>query len=127
MPEADIAFFRSLEQNPHRPDIGRSRDVVGQWLADDFIEFGSSGSVYDKPTILDALAMEPASGLEAAIESDDFAIRILSDDAVLLTYRTISRSSELGVERHALRSSIWQQIDGRWQMSFHQGTIVPNQ
>lgn len=39
MPEADIAFFRSLEQNPHHPDIGRSRDVVGQWLADDFIEF----------------------------------------------------------------------------------------
>ena len=126
MPQPDIAFFRSLEQNLHRPDIRRSRDVVGQWLTDDFIEFGSSGSVYDKPTILDALAMEPVSGYEAAIESVDFAMRVLSDDAVLLTYRTISRSSELGVERHALRSSIWQQIDGHWQMSFHQGTIVPN-
>ena len=122
----DMAFFRSLEQSLHRPEVRRSRKAVGESLADDFIEFGSSGSVYDKPTILDALANEPASSSDMAIESSDYAMRILSDDAVLLTYRTVSRSSELGMERHALRSSIWQQIDGRWQMSFHQGTIVPN-
>lgn len=122
----DMAFFRSLEQSLHRPEVRRSRKAVGESLADDFIEFGSSGSVYDKPTILDALANEPASSSDMAIESSDYAMRILSNDAVLLTYRTVSRSSELGMERHALRSSIWQQIDGRWQMSFHQGTIVPN-
>ncbi|MFE0014502.1 DUF4440 domain-containing protein [Mesorhizobium sp. NPDC059054] len=124
--QPDIAFFRSLEQSLHRPDIRRSRNAVGEWLADDFVEFGSSGSIYDKPTILDALAKEPIANSDAAIESDDFRMRVLSADAVLLTYRTVSRSSELGIERHALRSSIWQQIDGRWQMSFHQGTIVPN-
>lgn len=122
----DMAFFRSLEQSLHRPEVRRSRKAVGESLADDFIEFGSSGSVYDKPTILDALANEPASSSDMAIESSDYAMRILSNDAVLLTYRTVSRSSELGMERHALRSSIWQQIDGRWQVSFHQGTIVPN-
>ncbi|MCG7503528.1 nuclear transport factor 2 family protein [Mesorhizobium retamae] len=77
MPEPDIAFFRSLEQNLHCPDIRRSRDVVGQWLADDFIEFGSFGSVYDKPAILDALAKEPVSGFEPTIESDDFAMQVL--------------------------------------------------
>lgn len=124
--QLDVAFFRFLEQSLHRPDVRRSRNAVGEWLAEDFVEFGSSGSVYDKPTILNALAEEPTSSSDTAIESSDYAMRILSADAVLLTYRTVSRSSELGMERHALRSSIWQQIGGRRQMSFHQGTIVPN-
>jgi hypothetical protein len=49
-------------------------------------------------------------------------IRSAIEEVVLVTYRSVSRDPVSGKERHALRSSIWKLIDGRWQMTFHQGT-----
>ncbi|WP_370676933.1 DUF4440 domain-containing protein [Pleomorphomonas sp. PLEO] len=56
----------------------------------------------------------------------EFAVHSIASDAVLVTYRSSRRRSDGTVGKSTLRSSIWKLIDGRWQMLFHQGTIVPS-
>jgi hypothetical protein len=90
---------------------------VDQLLADDFIEIGRSGRIYDKAQVLASLAAE--SGV-LAVETDKFEFRELTDSIVLLTY--FSRTTDETNSRASLRSSIWQKIGSRWQMRFHQGT-----
>jgi hypothetical protein len=90
---------------------------VDRLLADDFMEIGRSGRLYDKAQILSALGAE--SGV-LAVETDNFKFRPIADGVVLLTYFT--RTTDDAGSYSALRSSIWKQIDGRWQMLFHQGT-----
>ncbi|SFM47684.1 hypothetical protein SAMN04487943_1219 [Gracilibacillus orientalis] len=50
----------------------------------------------------------------------DFDIHPLSSDCVLATYRVKDKTRK----QDPLRSTIWKFIDGRWQMFFHQGTII---
>jgi hypothetical protein len=120
----DIDFFRNLEQKLHRPEIRRSPDAVCALLADEFIEFGSSGTVYDKASIIEALSEEPVAAAALIPEVHHFAVQSIASDAVLVTYQS-SRYLDGTAKRVTLRSSIWKLIDGRWQMLFHQGTIVP--
>lgn len=48
----------------------------------------------------------------------DFNVKLLASDIVLATYRTLrNKDSNL-----VLRSSIWKNIQGHWQLIFHQGT-----
>lgn len=121
----DLEFFRSLEQKLHRPEVRRSSDAVRALLADEFIEFGSSGTVYDKVSIVEALAGESTAEMALVLDVHDFAVHSISPGAVLVTYRSTRRHNDGAVERTTLRSSIWKLIDGRWQTLFHQGTIVP--
>lgn len=114
--------IRALEEALHRHEIRHSRKAVEALLADDFIEFGSSGAVYHRQQIIDLLAQEEG-GDEGALLAHDYALRMLADDTVLLTYRT-QRTTPDGIERHVLRSSIWQRTDAGWKMLFHQGTVV---
>ncbi len=123
--DADTELFRALEQKLHRPEIRRSPDAVGALLAEGFIEFGSSGRVYDRTSIIEALASESPSEAALVPEVHDFAVHPIAPDAVLVTYRSSRHRADGTVERTTLRSSIWTLIDGRWQMLFHQGTIVP--
>ncbi|MBE9524666.1 MAG: DUF4440 domain-containing protein [Chloroflexi bacterium] len=110
--------IRSLEQSLLTRETRSSSELLNQLLADDFLEFGSSGSVYDKQQIIDSLSVES----EIEIFMQDFDAKLLSPDLILATYRTInSTDSQL---RHTLRSSIWEFSAGRWQMVFHQGTPV---
>lgn len=124
----DLAFFQALEESLHQAETRRSADRLRELLADGFVEFGASGNVYGKTQVTTALAQESASGKDAAsIEAYDFAMRAIAADTVLLTYRSTRRSVGQDQARHALRSSLWQLIDGRWQMLFHQGTIIPEE
>lgn len=120
----DLETFQALEESLHQAEIRKSPDKVRELLADGFVEFGSSGNVYGKAEVVAALAEEAAQESDpVSISAYDFALRTVMADTVLLTYRSKRRVS--GRERHALRSSLWQFIDGRWQMIFHQGTIIP--
>lgn len=129
MPDSgiDIEFFRRLEQSLHRPEIRGSRDAVSALLAEDFREFGSSGRVYEKAIVVEALAQEaPAAHLPPPVILD-FAVQALAPNVVLVTYRSVRPSHGDDAERAVLRSSIWQQVGGSWLMLFHQGTPVPPQ
>jgi hypothetical protein len=117
-PEVDI--LRGLEEALLKPEVRRSADEVGRLLADDFIEFGSSGRVFDKAQIIEALGREtPDPAIRIVLT--DFSARQLAPAVMLVTYRTI-RSGTSAPQGYRLRSSIWKLMEGRWQMVFHQGT-----
>ncbi len=105
-----------LELGLHDPDVRRSQANIAALLADGFVEFGSSGRVYTKSETMAALVAESP----ADIRADGFVAKELALGVVLVTYRTIAAGAE------ALRSSIWVDDSGRWQMVFHQGTNVPS-
>ena len=117
-PEADL--LRHLEEELLRPEVRKSADQVGRLLADDFIEFGSSGLVFDKSQIIEALQHETPDPAIRVILTD-FNARGLAPGVVLVTYRT-EQSGPTAPSGYRLRSSIWKLREGRWQMVFHQGT-----
>lgn len=90
------------------------RSALEPLFADEFVEFGASGRVYDKTAILDALTASPR--FESVRTVEDFTPRALAAGVVLVTYR-IPQSS-------TLRSSIWRRMDDRWVLVFHQATKV---
>lgn len=90
-------------------------------LADGFVEFGASGTVYNRATIINLLLQENDSGNDD-LKTTNYAMTTISDDAVLLTYDS-ERNQTDGAKRHVLRSSIWKRNEDRWQMLFHQGTL----
>jgi len=120
-PEAD--HLRGLEEALLKPEVRRSADQVGRLLADDFIEFGSSGRVFDKAQVIEALKQE-APDAAMGIVLTDFSARQLAPEVMLVTYRT-HLSGPNAQPGYKLRSSIWALLQGRWQMAFHHGTPGP--
>lgn len=110
--------LRELEERLLRPGFRRSRPAVSALLAEDFIEYGSSGRIFDKQQILDLLGAEP----EQRIAIAQFEARPLSADVVLVTYRSIRPDGPPEPGAAFLRSSLWVRRQGRWQIVFHQGT-----
>jgi hypothetical protein len=111
------AQLRHLEEQLLQPEVRASAERVGALLAEDFVEFGSSGQVFDRNQIMKLLREEnPTKRSLSKFEST-----VLSDSIVLVTYRA-TRNSKPPV--HTLRSSIWRLSNGQWQMVFHQGTLA---
>jgi hypothetical protein len=106
--------LRQLEVKLHDPAV-RSSERASQLLADDFVEFGSSGRIYAKATILALLATEAP----VTISASQFSVRRLGTDTALLTYVSRRHAS---TDAFYLRSSIWQLQNDRWRIVFHQGT-----
>jgi aminoglycoside 6'-N-acetyltransferase len=103
-------LIEALEQSLLDPCVRQSTGQLNKLIADDFLEFGSSGKVYNKQ---DCIKPDETSRKFAVSE---FKIKELSKDVTLATYKT----TEDGIA--ALRSSIWKRYDGEWKMIFHQGT-----
>ena len=91
-------------------------------LADNFIEFGASGRIFNKTTILEDLKNEPP---RPASTLTDFATREISHTTILATYKATRRNLAGEITGQTLRSSLWIHLDGRWQITFHQGTPIP--
>ncbi|MGR6127055.1 nuclear transport factor 2 family protein [Paenibacillus sp. SER-28] len=86
-------------------------------LANDYIEYGSSGKKYNKSLQLIFLNNRaPLNYIPFMITN--FKIKLLSSEFVHTTYCTES----IDDGNRSLRSSIWKLNDGQWQMFFHQGT-----
>jgi len=107
-----------LEELMAKPEVRRSPEELARLLAEDFREFGSSGRVFDKGQIIDALQNQPPVQLWL----DEFHVESLAPDVALVTYRGNCRFSGSDQVSHSLRSSIWRNRDGRWEVVFHQGT-----
>ncbi|PON17247.1 DUF4440 domain-containing protein [Candidatus Entotheonella serta] len=112
--------LRDLEERLFQPDVRQSAVAVAELLADGCVEFGSSGRVYSRESILEALRHEAP----AQRSLTDFKTLVLAPDVVLVTYRAVCQLGHEASPITSLRSSIWQRIDGRWQMRFHQGTVA---
>lgn len=103
-----------------QPEVRQAAEEVAWLLAEGFVEFGSSGRVYSRDEIIEALRHE--SPMQRSLTH--FKTLVLAPDVVLVTYRAVRQSGHVTPPESSLRSSIWQRIDGRWQMMFHQGTVA---
>ena len=116
--QALLDYLRQLEERLAQPEVRRSPEQLAELLADDFREFGSSGRVFTKAEIINALQDQAPCQLTL----EDCRAVILAPDIVLLTYRGICRFAHSDKDSYSLRSSIWRRQNGRWQVLFHQGT-----
>jgi hypothetical protein len=114
--------LRQLEERLLDPAVRRDSALVSALLADDFVEFGSSGRIFDKATTLVDLKNEPT---RPASLLSDFSIRELAPNVILATYKATRRSLSGEPIGQSRRSSIWIHLNGKWQITFHQGTPIP--
>jgi len=111
--------LQAMETEMRLPE-NRVPDVLSKLLAPEFVEFASSGRALTKSECLAAVqAQAPVS-----MTTSDFKVLMLADTVGLVTYR-VTRHGEQPVQ--SIRSSLWQQRAGTWQLVFHQGTVVPAQ
>ena len=112
----------ALEVGLLDPTVRRSATQLADLLAPDFVEFGSSGEVYTKEEMIAQLLRETDGGSSVERTGEDFVVRWLGNGSALLTYRA-SRNDQDG-QTTSLRASIWRHFNARWQLIFHQGTII---
>ncbi len=94
------------------------RSYMETILAGDFIEFGRSGRRYTRE---ETLAVPVGNAIDIVLPLPDFAVRMITDDVALVTYRSEIRSGE--VAEIGNRASLWRcDSAGRWLLVFHQGT-----
>ena len=117
--ERATALIRGLEESLLDAAVRRDGDRLRKLLAEDFLEFGSSGRVWTRRSIIDLLATE-MNFFPPAIE--EFRCSFLTDNVALVTYRTVRADAKSGEQLVSLRSSVWTRQDGEWRMRFHQGT-----
>lgn len=106
--------LRQLEEELFNTNTRKSGRVE-ELLAVNFVEFGSSGQVYDKDQIVSALKTETPS----KITGHEFQVTRLAPDTALLTYRACHHAVPA---IYSLRSSVWQRVNRRWRIVFHQAT-----
>ena len=83
-------------------------------IADDFMEFGSSGKIFYKKDVVETVLKRSHNNMKIS----DFKIKLIEENTALATYRGIKKESE------TLRSSIWKFKGGSWHIIFHQGTKI---
>lgn len=105
-----------------KSEVRKSAERINELLAEDFIEFTSSGNVafYEVGEVF----QEKNDNTELDWEIKDFILRELSDKCVLAMYKVIKHDEIDESKKYSLRSSIWKDIDGHWKMIFHQGTLT---
>jgi len=108
--------IRELEERLLAPHVRADAEQLAPLLADDFLEFGSSGRVWTRAAVLEELPAEHPFSSSVR----DFRVRRLAPYLVLATYRLTVDTGD--ATRHSLRSSIWVRRSEQWQMLFHQGT-----
>jgi len=111
--------IRQLEERLVNPAVRKSEMELNELFADEFVEVGSSGKIYDERQTIQTLLEE--SGFRVMMTN--FKILVLSADCVLLSYRAaISFNTDETKTVFSLRSSIWKRNGDQWQIIFHQGT-----
>src|SRR5260370_37284070 len=100
---SEARLLRELEERLLQPSVRAAADQVVMLLADEFIEFDSSGRVYNKQQIVELLQQEQGQGSQPTVT--DFSARRLAADVILLTYRILGT--------RPIRSSIWKFTNGQ--------------
>src|SRR4051812_13433093 len=80
-----------LETDLLKPEIRRNLETLSTLLADEFCEFGTSGQIYTRQQVIDALQTETPTQFSVT----DLSVSVLTEDVALVRYRT-SRHSESG-------------------------------
>jgi hypothetical protein len=101
----------------------RDFSAVEAVLADGFHEIGSSGRLFSKSEVLDAI--QEVQIIDYAFEQ--FKLLPIDKGWVIVTYLATVKRIHQGKEHwnRAYRSSIWMERDGSWLVVFHQATPLP--
>jgi hypothetical protein len=116
----ELEQLKQMEEELWITETRFDRELMEQYFAPDFFEFGRSGRVYDREEML--FDAKDAAEIKAKLPLEKFHARYLSEDIVQVTY-----ISELDWEGEILRgnrSSIWSRVGDGWQLRFHQGTPI---
>lgn len=118
--QKDVEQLRELEESLWRPEKRFDHEYMNCVLAPDFFEFGCSGRIYTREETLSA----PIQDINSKFPLRNFAIHSIDANVVLVTYK--SEVVEGGTTEIGNRSSVWLKTGDRWQLKFHQGTVVPH-
>lgn len=108
--------LKQLEECHLSGAVRESGEALGHILADDFVEFGSSGKVFTRHDFVDGASLH-------TLTLHDWTMHQLGEQAALTTYRVKNHC----LNRETLRSSIWKYDGTDWKLFFHQGTIANEQ
>lgn len=111
-------YISKLEIELLKPEVRKSADRIEELLSEDYVEFCSSGKIYrlkKGDTFYDP---------NIKYEVKNFNLVKLSDECVQITYKAKKQNKETKLEEYSNRSSIWRCFNGKWKMSFHQGTLT---
>lgn len=96
--------------------------LLAELIDNDFIEIGSSATVYNKAEVIRWLYSE--EGTQNPGEGVSFKAYPLAHNLILLTYISALKDKPINECKQAMRSSIWRLTEGQWRMVFHQGTPI---
>jgi len=116
------AQLEALESELHHPGVRLSRERLEQLLHPEFSEVGRSGRQYTRETVIAHLA---AQETQPDIVAKNYCSKVLGPGVALLRYESAHRNPDGTLVLAALRSSVWLQTEGGWQLIYHQGTSAP--
>lgn len=92
-----------------------------EWFAEDGIAvFPFEGGLLDKAMVIDMMKdADPWSSVQTSREQ----VRIIAPDAGILVYEAIGERDGQRTY-HAFISSLYQKLEGRWQLMLHQQTPI---
>ena len=108
-----------LETSLLQQEVRLSSESLDMLISDDFVEYGSSGLVYNKDIILERLPKE----VSPSYVLYDFEIVVLSENIIQTRFKT-DRINIDNTKTVSLRTSLWRKTDNKWQIFFHQGTPI---
>lgn len=112
--------LRGLEELLLSSQSRKSMELISSLLDDSFVEFGSSGQVYNRMQTMSAIKDDPT----AEWHIKGYRVTFLSSNIALATFRTVKADKENNNKVESLRSSIWRKTNSKWKLVFHQGTGV---
>lgn len=113
-----LSVLKTLEPLIYAANAGKNRAYFEALLAKYFWEVGASGLRYSREYVLDELEKRQQNPREEAWHTSDDHLQQLSENDFLLTY-TLHQPT-----RVSRRASIWRREGERWQLVYHQGTVV---
>ena len=116
------ALLLKLEGALNQREVRASAAQLEELLDEDFRELGVSGTEWTRSAIIEALRDEAFS--ERTISG--FRVQRMATDIALATYCAHRAAIPGRPAADSLRSSLWRLRRGRWRMTFHQGTPLPN-
>jgi glyoxylase I family protein len=116
----DDTLIKALEGKLLDPVIRASREELEKLISPEFIEYGSSGLIYNYSGTISYLVANAADTFNYSFVN--FKARRLSDDTILALYiLEIEKNRRIAISN---RSSVWRWEEGIWRVIFHQGTRV---
>jgi hypothetical protein len=116
----DDTFIKALEVKLLNPEVRGNRGELEKLISPEFIEYGSSGLIYNYSGTISYLIANAADTFNYSFVN--FKTRRHSEDTILALYiLETEKNRRIAISN---RSSIWHWEEGIWRVIFHQGTRV---